>query len=105
MRQVIDLERWPLHELDSVGGQELVTQCRNELRDSGMFSLGALVRPNALEACVSEIESLFDSAAFTQSRDHNVYFDGGIRDLEADHPALRRFVTVNRTICGDSRPA
>lgn len=105
MRRVLDLKRWPLHELDGADGRELVTRCRNELRDSGMFSLAALIRPNALEACVSEVEPLFDSAAFTQSRDHNIYFDDGIRDLDANHPALRRFTTINRTICGDQIPA
>ena len=70
-----------------------------------MFSLAALIRPDALQACVAEVEPLLDSAAFTQSRDHNIYFDDGIRDLEASHPALRRFTTVNRTVCSDQIPA
>ena len=105
MKQVLDLERWPLHELDTADGRALVDRCRNELRDTGMFGLAALIRPDALEACVTEVEPLFDSAAFTQSRDHNIYFDDGIRDLEASHPALRRFTTVNRTVCGDQIPA
>ena len=70
-----------------------------------MFSLAALIRPYALQACVAEVEPLLASAAFTQSRDHNIYFDDGIRGLEASHPALRRFTTVNHTVCGDQIPA
>ena len=105
MRQVLDLDRWPIDQPGGASGRGLIARCRDELRESGMFSLDALVRAEALRACVAEVEPLFDSSAFTQSRDHNVYFDDGIRDLEAGHPALRRFTTVNRTICGDQIPA
>ena len=105
MRQVLDLDRWPLDELDGAEGQGLVARCRSELDKTGMFSLAALVRPEALLACVTELEPLFDTAAFTQCRDHNIYFDDGLRDLDAGHPALSRFTTVNRTICGDQIPA
>ena len=105
MRQVLDLDRWPLDALDGTRGRNLIARCRTELGETGMFSLEALVRPEALEACVAEIEPLFDAAAFTHARDHNIYFDDDIRDLEAGHPALNRFTTVNRTICGDQIPA
>ena len=105
MRQVLDLDRWPLDALDGTRGRNLIARCRTELGETGMFSLEALVRPEALEACVAEIEPLFDTAAFTHARDHNIYFDDDIRDLEAGHPALNRFTTVNRTICGDQIPA
>ena len=105
MRQVLDLGRWPLDKLDGAEGQGLVARCRSELDETGMFSLAALVRPEALLACVAELEPLFDTDAFTQCREHNNYFDDGLRDLDASHPALSRFTTVNRTICGDQIPA
>ena len=70
-----------------------------------MVSLDGLVRPAALRDCVAEVAPLFESAAFTHSREHNIYFDDEIRDLEASHPALSRVTTVNRTICGDQIPA
>ena len=105
MRQVLDLDRWPLDELDGANGRGLVARCRNELHETGMFSLAAFIRPDALQTCVAEVEPLLNFAAFTQSRDHNIYFDDGIRDLEASHPALSRFTTVNHTICGDQIPA
>ena len=70
-----------------------------------MFSLDGLIRPEALLHCVTEVEPLFESAAFTHSREHNIYFDDEIDDVDANHPALRRFRTTNHTVCGDRIPA
>ena len=98
-------DRWPTDELDGPAGRGLIARCRDERHETGMFSLAALVRPDALRACVAELEPLLASTAFTQSRDHNIYSDDGIRNLDAGHPALRRFTTVNRTVCIDQIPA
>ena len=104
MRHILDLERWPLDELGGSKGKALVAHCREELRDAGLFSLDALIRPDALETSVADVAPVLDAAAFTHSRDHNIYFDDGIEGLDPDHPALRRFTTVNHTICGDQIP-
>ena len=104
MRHILDLDRWSLHELDGVQGQAMVARCREELRDVGMFGLDALIRPDALKTAVAEVAPVLDAAAFSHSRDHNIYFDDEIDGLAPDHPALRRFATVNHTICGDQIP-
>ena len=104
MRQILDLDRFPLDRLDGVRGQELLARCRRELRDAGMFSLARLIRPEALERCIAEVEPLLETAAFIHSREHNIYFDDEIEGVEASHPALSRFRTVNHTVCGDQIP-
>ncbi|MDD9990271.1 MAG: hypothetical protein OXP75_00570 [Rhodospirillales bacterium] len=104
MRQVLDLDRWPVDALDEASGRALIVRCRAALRDAGMFSLDGLIRSEALRACVAEVEPMFETASFTHARDHNIYFDDDIQVLEAGHPALARFTTVNRTICGDQIP-
>ena len=104
MREILDLDRWRLHELDGLQGQAFVARCREELRDAGMFSLDTLIRPKALETSVTEVSPVLAAAAFTHSRNHNIYFDDEIEGLDPDHPALRRLTTVNHTICGDQLP-
>ena len=104
MRDILDLERWPLDDLGGAAGQALVARCRDELRDAGMFSVDAIIRPEALKRVVAEVAPVLDAAAFTHSRDHNIYFDDEIDGLAPDHPALTRFTTVNHTICGDQIP-
>ena len=104
MRQFLDLDRFPLDRPESVGGRALLARCRRELCEAGMFSLAGLIRAEALGRCVAEVEPLFAAHAFTHAREHNIYFDDGIEGLEADHPALARFETVNHTVCGDQIP-
>ena len=105
MQQILDLDRFPLDCLDGVRGRALLARCRQALGDAGMFSLDGLIRPDALERCTAEVEPLFATEAFTHAREHNIYFDDEIEGLEADHPALARFRTVNHTICGDRIPS
>ena len=104
MRQHLDLDRFPLDAPDSASGQALLVECRRDLQESGMFSLPGLIRPEALKRCVADIEPLFETAAFTHCREHNIYFNDAIRDVAPDHPALRRFDTINRTVCADQIP-
>ena len=104
MQSILDLERWPVDALDSERGRALVARCRGDLRDAGMFSLEALIRPEALRAAIDEVEPLFGTASFMHAREHNIYFDDDIVGPRTGHPALGRLTTVNRTICGDQIP-
>jgi len=104
MKRDLDLDRFPLHDLEGPNGQALVETCRRALSARGRFNLEGFVRPRALARCVAEVAPLFESAAFTHTRSHNIYFDDGLAGLPADHPALRRFETVNRTLCADQIP-
>ena len=104
MKQLLDLDRFPLDRPDSAAGRALLARCRDELDETGMFSLAGLIRPEALGRCVAEVEPLFATHAFTHSREHNIYFDDDIEGVEAGHPALGRFRTVNHSVCGDQIP-
>jgi hypothetical protein len=104
MHDVIDLQRYPLDQLDSVDGQALVKRCRDDLDRDGMFNLAGLMRPEAIENAVSEAKLLFESDAFTHSRLHNIYFLPEIQGLPTDHPAQQKFETINHTICADQIP-
>jgi len=105
MHDVIDLERYPLDQFDSLDGQALVRRCRDDLERDGMFNLAGLMRPEAIEKAVSEAKLQFETNAFTHSRQHNIYFLPEIHDLPSDHPALQKFETINHTICADQIPA
>ncbi len=104
MEHLLDLDRYSLHDLASVSGRMLIETCRRDLAERGMFSLEGFLRPHAVARCVTEIRPLIDGAAFTHRRRHNIYFKDDIAGLAPDHPALRRFETVNHTICADQMP-
>jgi hypothetical protein len=50
---------------------------------------------------VADLAPVFDAAAFTHARRHNIYFRKEIPGVPADHPALVEVETVNRTLCAD----
>ena len=104
MRELLDLDRFPLDRPGSDLGQHLLAHCRGELERHGMFSLPELLRPEALKLCVDEVAPILHGDAFTHAREHNIYFDDANAGVEPTHPALRRFRTVNHTICADQFP-
>ena len=104
MREIIDLNRYPLDRIDSPDGQALVKRCRDDLVRDGMFNLNGLLRPEAIEKVVAEVAPLFESGAFTHRRKHNIYFLPEVPGLASDHAALQQFETINHTICSDQIP-
>ena len=98
---VLDLDRYPLDRPASPQGRALVAECRAVLDRDGLFNLEGLIRPAAVAGCVAELKRLMETASFRHARSHNVYFLDRVEGAREDHPALRRFETVNRTLCDD----
>jgi hypothetical protein len=101
MRDVLDLDHYPIDRLDAFETRELIERCKAELAEYGMFNLPGLVRYSVIDQCAAELEPLIATAAYTHKRRHNIYFRTDIEGLAPDHPALRRCDTINHTLCGD----
>ncbi|WP_170559696.1 HalD/BesD family halogenase [Ruegeria atlantica] len=101
MREIINLDLYPLDQPGSAAWQDLIERCKSELSQNGLFNLPGFVRDNALQSAVSDLRPVFDENAFVHERRHNIYFKTSIEGLSNDHPALTQFETSNRTICAD----
>ena len=104
LRNILDLERYPLDKPGSAEWQALVDRCRADLAHAGMFNLEGFVRPAAIERALAEIKPVMDTLSFTHRRSHNIYFKKDVPGLPADHPALHRVETINHTVCSDQIP-
>jgi hypothetical protein len=104
MRDILDLDRFPLDRPGSPEWQALVDRCRTDLTNAGMFNLEGFVRPAAIERALCEIRPVMETLSFTHRRSHNIYFNKEIPGLPADHPALHRVETVNHTVSSDQIP-
>jgi hypothetical protein len=100
MKDVLDLERYPLDQPDSAQYAALVASSKRDMSACGFFNLGGFVLPAAIERAAHEIKSRSDRA-YTHQREHNVYFRDNVAGLPADHPALVRFNTIHHTLCDD----
>ena len=101
MRQIIDLDRYPLDRTETAEYRALVAQCRADLAREGMFDLPGFLRPAALGTAISDLAPRFQSEAFTHARLHNIYFRRDVAELAADHPALTLQETKSHTLCAD----
>jgi len=101
MKNLIDLDRFPLHRLESARAEQLIERCIDDLESDGMFTLKGFVRSDAITGLLPGLLQKFETEAFTHSREHNIYFRNDVDDIGPDHPALALQTTINHTLCGD----
>ncbi|MEI8179488.1 2OG-Fe(II) oxygenase [Aestuariivirga sp.] len=101
MREILDLDGYPLDRPGSPEWHKLVSRCRADLASGGMFNLVDLMKPAAIARAMDEIRPVMESLSFVHKRSHNVYFKKEVPGLAADHPALRLVDTMSHTVCGD----
>ena len=101
MRDILDLERYPLDKPESAAWDMLVGECREDLARDGLFNLPGFMKSGVLKETVAELKPLLEREAFVHERRHNIYFKRGIEGIDAAHPALTEFKTSNRTVCAD----
>ena len=104
MRDILDLDRFPLDKPDGPEWQALVDRCRDDLASDGMFNLDGLMRPAIAAQEATAMAPQFETDSFRHEREHNIYFLKSIDGLPHDHLALTRFKTSNNTLCADQIP-
>jgi predicted 2-oxoglutarate/Fe(II)-dependent dioxygenase YbiX len=104
MRDILDLNRYPLDKPGTPEWHFLVESCKADLARDGMFNLEDFVLDEALGRAVAEVRPVMDTLSFVHKRTHNIYFMKNIAGLADDHPALTRTETINHTVCADQIP-
>ncbi|MCB9752947.1 MAG: hypothetical protein H6713_23580 [Myxococcales bacterium] len=100
----IELERYPLLNLQDPAGQALVAGLRAQLRAQGACVIEGLLRPEALARAVSEVESLEDQA-FHQTVVGNAYLRDPAPDLPPEHAERIMDTTALGVLARDQLPA
>jgi len=101
MKDILDLERYPIDRPASDAYAQLVATCQRDLERNGMFNLDGFVQLAAIARAAAQVQPLARTVSFTHQRDHNVYFQEQVAGLAQDHGALKRFHTAHHTLCDD----
>ncbi len=101
MHELINLDAYPIDKPENSAYKELVTRCRADLDSGGMFNLVDFIRPEAILKAVAEVEPILESNSFKHHRQHNIFFKDEVPGIPVDHPSLRKFDSINHTICAD----
>lgn len=101
MKQLLDLETYPLDRPDSPEYARLVADCRARLAADGMFDLPGFLRPAVAKAAAEAAKPAMATQSHRHARMHNIYFRDSVEGLTDDHPAMAKVETVNHTLCAD----
>ncbi len=101
MRELINLKTYPIDKPESAAYKKLVAQCRADLSNGGMFNLPGFIQPEAILKAISEVEPVLLTDSFKHHRQHNIFFRDEVPGITVDHPAMRKFDSINHTICAD----
>ena len=104
MKDILDLDRYPLDREGSPQWQRLVDASVAALEADGMFNLEGFLRPGVAEKAVGEIQPVMAARSHVHKRMHNIYFKPDLPELAPDHPALRKVETISHTVCADQIP-
>ena len=100
---VVDLDTYPIHALQSARGQTLVQACRQELARTGACNLPGFITPAAVAAMVELAEALRDKA-WSSSQPHTVYFEPVDQNVPPQHPRAFQVRSVKHGIAYDYIP-
>jgi hypothetical protein len=101
---IVDLGRYPLHNLDSAQGQALVRSCQEELRDRRICQLAGFLTPPAVAEMTVQASQLAP-IAWASDRTHTVYFEPPDESMGADHPRALTQRSSKKAIAYDQIPA
>ncbi|WAX56088.1 hypothetical protein M6B22_16305 [Jatrophihabitans cynanchi] len=100
---VVDLDAYPIHRLDSDPGQALVARCRAELAADGVCNLPGFLTPAAAARMVALAEELADRA-WRSDQTHTIYFEPVDDTVPAEHPRAHTVRSAKRGIAYDYIP-
>ena len=85
MTDLIHLDRYPTHALESAAGKDLVAEVQAQLAEDGCCRLPGFLTKRALEAAVAECDARRDKTFYT-TEEHNIYITADDPSLPEDHP-------------------
>lgn len=101
---IVDLARYPIHDLHSAAGRALIQQCQEALTTDGACVLEGFITPEAVDAMVAIAHSL-DDKAWVTDRPHNVYFEEIDTTVAPTHPRAHLVRSAKHGIAYDHIPA
>jgi len=101
---LVDLDRYPVNDLDSAAAKALVGECHSALRAEGAVRLEGFVRADAVERMAADAAALA-ARGYPNDASHNCYFDDEIDEsLPPDHPRRILVRSAQKAVAMDLLP-
>ncbi len=107
LEALIDLDTYPIHQLDSPTRSDLVAETRTQMDAVGCCRISNFIRPEAVNTMLGEAERLTPET-FWAEQDHNPYASPEDPTLPATHPrnTLQKRMSgfINSDLLGPASP-
>jgi len=101
--EIVDLDRYPIAETDSVSCRDLIARCRDRFRRDGIVILEGFACAEATHALTEEAAAVAP-LAFTRVHHHNVYLRPDDEAQPAGHARNRQVFSNRGNVSTDNIP-
>lgn len=100
---IVDLDRYPINDLESDRGRAFLAECREQLQRDGVCNLPGFVTTAAIAEMIRQAGKLA-SAAHRTDDTHTIYFEPADNTVSAAHPRTAQQRSAKETIACDHIP-
>ena len=101
--ELVDLDRYPIANLDSGAGAEFLVECQHHMEKHGWCNLAGFVRPEALEQLSREANDLLPTVEILHVK-RNIYQGAIDPSLPEDDPRRQEFTHIAIQLADDQIP-
>jgi len=94
MKEIINLETYPINNTGSVKYRELINYTRKQLNEDGCCVLSNFIKPDSIQRMKDEVDKKLSKIYFTNDK-HNPYFTKDDKMLPENHP--KRIFSVRQS--------
>ena len=99
----VDLAKYPIDDLDSPAGQELIAACRRDLDERALCLLPGFVKPDALRQMAAQAEAM-SPTAYPKDNLRTPYSFMCNQGFPRDHPRSALFLSRSASVLADHFP-
>ena len=86
LKTIVDLEKYPIHDLNSPVIKKLIQKCKLELEQFSCSTIPNFILPTSLERMKSELEKQLDKVYMSKESINAYLYSKDDPSLSPDHP-------------------
>ena len=84
--KIVDLEKYPIHDLQSPKIKKIIEKCKSELKNDSCSVIPNFILPNSLEVMRKELEQQLDEVYMSKESINAYLYAKDDLSLPKDHP-------------------
>ena len=104
LKTIVDIDKYPIHDLNSPSIKKLIDRCRKELKESSCSTISNFILPKSLEIMNSELEKQLDEVYMSKESINAYLYAKDDPSLPEDHPKRNFMNRYNGYLNSDCFP-